>query len=207
MVISSAVLRPRADISSRIGRRECVAAGRAACPNRVTDGCRSTLKVRRHAVLNAALGAIAIGVWGCNPYLCVYETRFIATEPSPMIGEAAGSFAGYVNFRDYSEREPVPASIVWHVEVQGTAAVPTRLVLSDARDTTRVFANFPIQQTEGRISASAAEIVSRQDRDRVFEVLASGNGVLILSQEGRSRPLLIPLRVTDSEDWHRPNCS
>jgi hypothetical protein len=89
----------------------------------------------------------------------------------------------------------------------GATGTPTRLVLSDRRDTTQVFAELPIQQTQGRLSASSINVASKADRDRVFDLLAGGNGVLILRLSDRTTQVLIALLVTDREDWHRPNCS
>jgi hypothetical protein len=150
--------------------------------------------------------ATAMVLSACNPDLCIYETRFIATRPQAMV-TGAGSFAGYVNFRDYDEDGPVPPSIVWYIEMGSAEATPTRLVLADRRDTTIVLADMPIQQTPARISASAADLDAEQERNRAFEILSSGNGLLILTLSGRTSPVLIPLLVTDREHWHRPNCS
>jgi hypothetical protein len=152
------------------------------------------------------LACMAITAWACNPYLCIYETRFIATQPQETV-TGAGSFAGYVNFRDYVDDGPVPPSIVWLIEMTSATATPTRLLLADRRDTTLVLADMPIQQTQSRISVSAVDVGNEQERDRVFEILSTGNGVLILTLSDRASPLLIPLRVTDRENWHRPNCS
>ena len=142
----------------------------------------------------------------CNPYACVYRTRFVATTPE---SSAAGSpsLSGYVNFRDYSDNAPVPNDIVWNIELAGTTATPTRLVLADNRDTTRILATMPIQQSAGRISASASTVTSMSQRDLVFDLLSSNNGVLILSLSDRATPVLFRLTVTDRENWHRPNCS
>jgi hypothetical protein len=154
----------------------------------------------------ALLLCSVITAWGCNPYLCIYETRFIATQPQEAIA-GAGSFTGYVNFRDYDDDGPVPPSIVWNIEMTGATATPTRLILADRRDTTVVLADMPIQQIQARISVSAVAVSTEQDRNRVFEILSSGNGVLILTLSDRASPVLIPLLVTDRENWHRPNCS
>jgi hypothetical protein len=157
-------------------------------------------------LLTAYSACAVLTVSGCNPYACIYRTRFIATQPQESIS-GVGSFAGYVNFRDYEGDAKVPPSIVWDVALTGATGTPTRIVLADQRDTTIVLAELPIQQTQGRISASAVDVGTQRDRDRAFEVLSSGNGVLILTLTDRSTPVLISLRVTDRENWHRPNCS
>jgi hypothetical protein len=149
---------------------------------------------------------MAITLCACNPYLCIYETRFIATQPQQTI-TGAGSFAGYVNFRDYDNDGPVPPSIVWFIEMMGATATPTRLVLADRRDTTIVLADMPIQQIQARVSVSAVDVRTELERNRAFEILSSGNGVLILTLSDRASPFVIPLLVTDRENWHRPNCS
>jgi hypothetical protein len=149
---------------------------------------------------------MAITLCACNPYLCIYETRFIATAPQQTV-TGAGSFAGFVNFRDYDDDGPVPPSIVWLIEMTGATGTPTQLVLADRRDTTIVLADMPIQQTQARVSVSAVNVLTELERNRVFEILNSGNGVLILTLSDRTSPVLIPLLVTDRENWHRPNCS
>jgi hypothetical protein len=157
-------------------------------------------------VSRALLACVAITLSACNPYRCIYQTRFIATQPQATT-TGVGSFSGFVNFRDYDEDGPVPPSIVWNLEMAGATATPIRLLLADRRDTTIVLSELPIQQTQGRLSASAVDVRAEGDRDRVFEILSSGNGVLILTLSDRAAPLLISLLVTDRENWHRPNCS
>ena len=151
------------------------------------------------------LACLGLTLSGCNPYACTYRTRFIATSPTPTVA-GVGSFAGYVNFRDY-EDGPVPASIVWNIEMMNATGTPTRLVLADRRDTAIVLAQVPIQETSGRLSAFSVNVSTQRDRDRAFEVLSTGNGVLILTLTDRSSPAIISLSVTDRENWHRPNCS
>lgn len=154
----------------------------------------------------AVWACVAITLCACNPYRCIYETRFIATQPQATV-TGAGSFAGFVNFRDYDDAGPVPPSIVWIIEMTNATATPTRLLLVDRRDTTIVLADMPIQQIQTRISASAVNVLPEQERNRVFEILSSGNGVLVLTLSDRAAPVVIPLLVTDRENWHRPNCS
>ena len=195
-------LMPLAQGFRSVSSQEVAARPENGARDRKAPSIREMKRARTAVLLCALLPALS----ACNIYNCVYRSRFVGTAPESNVA-GVGTFAGFVNFRDYSDNQPVPTDIVWNIELSGTTATPTRLVLADRRDTTQVLATLPIQQTQGRISASAFTVIAKSERDRVFDIMARGNGVLILSLSDRAPPVLITLRVTNVEDWHTPICS
>jgi hypothetical protein len=157
---------------------------------------------RSFAVLAATM---ALGA--CNIYACRYKTRFVATS-----GAASGPAVGAItvqsmNFRDYSENEPIPRSLTWHIEAAGLVAPVTSISLRDERDTTLVVANIPVTGGNGTLAASALDLETAAERDRVFNLLTGNNGVvLVYAGPTGSPPLRIHLSVTVKEGWHRPSC-
>ena len=140
---------------------------------------------------------------GCNPYQCLYQTRFISTSPDPA-ANAAGTFTGWVNLRDYTDGEPIPVSVGWNVQVTGSPSPITTLTLRDKRSPATVIATLNLSQS-GVAASASAPITTRAERDRVFEVLSSGNAVLVA--ETSSGSVQVPLVVSAREDWHHGNCS
>lgn len=139
----------------------------------------------------------------CNPYQCLYQTRFISTTPDAS-ANGAGTFSGWVNLRDYSDGEPIPVSIGWNVQVTGSPSPITTLTLRDKRVPATVIATLNLSQS-GVAASASAPIDARAERDHVFEVLASGNAVLVA--ETSTGSVQIPLVVAAREDWHHGNCS
>lgn len=146
----------------------------------------------------------------CNIYACGYKTRFISTSgaaASPAIGSVT---IESMNFRDYSDGEPVPPSLTWSIEASALVAPVTSISLRDERDTTRVIATIPVTGSgaSGRLAAGALDLPTKADRDRVFNLLSGNNGVvLVYAGAAGSPPLRLHLSVIAKEGWHRPNCS
>jgi hypothetical protein len=147
---------------------------------------------------------ILAALTGCNPYQCIYETRFVSTEPVST-PTAVGTFSGWVNLRDYSEGQPIPVSIGWNLQVTGSGQTITSLTLRDVRDTTRVMATIGLSPS-GVAGSAGPLLQAKAERDAAFDTLVSGNGVLVAATGMSSTPVLIPLTVVTREDWHRPNC-
>lgn len=148
---------------------------------------------------------VLIAATACNPYRCVYKTRFVSTEPVPT-STPAGTFSGWVNLRDYSDGQPIPVSIGWNLQITGSTATITSLTLRDRRDMSTVLATMAVS-SGGTSASSAPPLETRAERDATFGVLVSGNAVLVAETSGSATPTLIPLAVVGREDWHRPTCS
>ena len=143
----------------------------------------------------------------CNIYACRYKTRFVATSGAASSTAIGSVTVEMMNFRDYSDNEPIPRSLTWHITGTGLSSPVTAISLRDARDTTQVIANIPVTGTSGTLAASALELATATERDRVFALLAGNNAVvLVYAGPAGSPPLRIPLNVTAKENWHRPNC-
>lgn len=141
----------------------------------------------------------------CNPYKCVYKTRFVSTEPVP-ISTPAGTFSGWINLRDYSDDQPIPVAIGWSLQITGSIATITSLTLRDQRDMSQVLATMAVSPG-GTSASSTPPFVTRAQRDAAFGVLVSGNGVLVAETSASAMPTIVPLAVVGREDWHRPTCS
>jgi hypothetical protein len=148
---------------------------------------------------------VPVTALGCNPYQCIYETRFVSTEPVST-STAAGTFSGWVNLRDYSDDQPIPVTIGWNLQVTGSPAPITSLTLRDQRDMSKVLATIGVEQS-GVAASATPPLQTRAEKDAAFETLVSGNAVLLAMTSGSSTPVLIDLQVVTREDWHRPNCS
>lgn len=139
-----------------------------------------------------------------NPYACRYETRFVATHGTATAAAIGTIVAEFMNFRDYSDGEPVPRALTWDIQGVDLRATVTSLALIDARNPARVIAPIVVQQTSGRLSGSSFTIPDN-DRDRFFALLSSGHAAVLAGAPGVPS-LVVPLTVTNLEPWHRPSC-
>ena len=159
--------------------------------------------MRRRTIL--ACFPLVLSVGGCNIYACKYETRFVSVQgsaTSPQVGTVNVESMG---FRQYKPEQPVSNSVSHVVRGEGLTAAPTRLTLRDSRDLSRVIAQLSMQTSPTSFVAASAFDVASADRDRMFELLASGNARLVL-ELANDASLTIPLTVAIREDWHRPSC-
>lgn len=161
-------------------------------------------RMRLTHAITLVVAATSLG--GCNLYACRYKTRLAAT------AGAATSPAGTItvqmmNFRDYSDNEPIPRILTWRIESSAPIASLTSISLRDERDTTQVVANIPVTGTNGTLAASALELTTGAERDRMFSLLTGGNAVVhVYAGPAGTPPIRIHLDVTAKENWHRPNC-
>ncbi len=152
-----------------------------------------------------ALLPILLSVASCNIYACKYETRFVSVRgnaTSPQVGTVNVESMG---FRQYKPEQPVSNSVSYVAKGEGLTAAPTRLTLRDSRDLSRVVAELSMQTSPVSFAAASAFEVASADRDRIFELLASGNARLILDL-ANDASLSVPITVATREDWHRPSC-
>jgi hypothetical protein len=159
--------------------------------------------MKRHAFL--ALLPVLFAISGCNIYACKYETRFVATRGSASSAAVGNVTVESMNFRDYDPEETALISVSYVAKGEGLTAAPTRLTLRDARDLSRVVSDLGMQSSAVSFAAGSGFKVASADRNSIFELLASGNGRVILElTSGNS--LTVPLTVATREDWHRPSC-
>lgn len=159
---------------------------------------RLTVLTRAITLIGASLCAAA-----CNPYACTYETRFVGTA-----GTTAGANGSLIvtslNFRQYHDDGPVPSDLTWNVRGEGLASPATGLTLKSADGQTVLSLSMSSTSAVSMTAMSSATI-SGADRDRMFELLGSGAGVVILTLQNGST-ISTPLRVASQEDWHHPEC-
>lgn len=159
---------------------------------------QSLLRVTALLVLGPSLSA-------CDPSECRYETRFVATTGSGTSDGIGTIVAEFVNFRQYSTAEP-PSSLAWTIAAIQTENPAAALSLRDGRDTTEIVAVLPIGVPGTALSAGGFEIATEAEGERLFDLLSSGNGVVLVHANGVAGALVIPLAVTTIEGWHRPSC-
>jgi hypothetical protein len=159
--------------------------------------------MKRHTFVGLLTLSLAAG--GCNVYACKYETRFVATQGSSSSSAVGSVTVQSMNFRDYDPEETALISVSYVAHGEGLTAPPTRLTLRDARDLSRVVSDLGMQSSAVSFAAASGFNVASADRNTIFELLASGNGRVILElTSGNS--LTVPLTVATREDWHRPSC-
>jgi len=159
--------------------------------------------MKRHVFL--ALLPILLAVGGCNVYACKYETRFVATRGAASSSAVGNVNVEYMNFRDYDPPETALISVSYVAKGEGLTAAPTRLALRDARDLSRVITDLGMNTSPVSFAAASAFNVALSERNYIFELLASGNGRVILDL-ANGTSLTVPLVVSTREDWHRPSC-
>ena len=161
---------------------------------------------RWHFARVTGLLALGASLGGCDPYACRYETRFVATAGSGSSAGIGTVVAEFVNFREYSMGAPTPSSLVWTIAATQTVNQPVALSLRDGRDTTTIVAALPIGVSGNALSAGGLDIATVAERERLFTLLSSEHGVVVVHANGVAGALLIPLTVTALEGWHRPSC-
>jgi hypothetical protein len=139
----------------------------------------------------------------CNPYQCSYETRFVGTTGTTT-GATGTVIVTYVNFRQYHDDGPVPSDLTWNIRGEGLPSPASALTLRRADGQTVMSLSMSSTSAVSMTAASAATIAGA-DRDRMFELLGSGAGVVVLTLQDGSA-IAVPLRVASQEDWHHPEC-
>ena len=145
-----------------------------------------------------------MAVSACNPYACRYRTRFVAT--SGTTTTASGSLiVESLNFREYSEGEPIPNSVSYNMRGESLVAAPTTLTLRD-RSTGAVIQTLSMGHvsTVSMVAGSAFDVAAA-DRESIFRLLADGRARVMLELQG-GQTVTVDVAVTAREDWHRPSC-
>jgi hypothetical protein len=153
-----------------------------------------------HAI--ALVGASLIAT-ACNPYQCTYETRFVGTDGTTT-GANGTLIVTYVNFRQYHDDGPVPSDLTWNIRGEGLASPATGLALRNANGQSVLSLSMSSTSAVSMTATSAATITGA-DRDRMFELLGSGAGVVVLTLQNGGT-ITVPLRVASQDDWHHPEC-
>jgi hypothetical protein len=139
----------------------------------------------------------------CNPYQCSYETRFVGTTGTTS-GANGTVIVTSVNFRQYHDDGPVPSDLTWNVRGEGLSSPASGLVLRNANGQSVLSLSMSSTSAVSMTATSAATITGA-DRDRMFELLASGAGVVVLTLQNGST-VSVPLGVASQDDWHHPEC-
>jgi hypothetical protein len=139
----------------------------------------------------------------CNPYQCSYETRFVGTTGTTS-GANGTVIVTSVNFRQYHDDGPVPSDLTWNIRGEGLASPATGLVLGNASGQS-VLSLSMSSTTAVSMTATSAATITGADRDRMFELLASGAGVVVLTLQSGGT-ISVPLGVASQDDWHHPEC-
>jgi hypothetical protein len=159
-------------------------------------------------MLRPTLGVLTIThlvfAQACNPYACVYETRFVSVGGSVAANGATVTVVS-MSFRQYRPNQPVSNSLSYVARGEALPAAATSLTLVDDRDPARTIATLSFQGSLVSFSAASAVDVASSERDSMFELLDSGHGQVILRM-ANGASMTVPLVVAIREDWNRPNC-
>ena len=154
-------------------------------------------------VRTIALLVTSVATAACNPYQCTYETRFVGTGGTAS-GANGSLIVTYVNFRQYHDDGPVPSDLTWNIRGEGLSSPATGLTLQRADGQTAM--SLSMSSTSAvSMTAQSASTITGTDRDRMYELLASGGGVVVLTLQNGST-IAAPLRVASQDDWHHPDC-
>ena len=166
-----------------------------------------TVRAPRRTLACSVL-SLAISVAACSPYDCIYRYRWVQTQGSAE-GSPGGVLTAHAAFSDYTEEAQASSDLTWQVLLTDAATPPARLTLRDGRDTTIILAELPVQEPIGSTVANGMRpMTTAEDKQRTWDVLASGNGVIVaLWESAPSAPVVVPLSSVTTQGWHRPNCS
>jgi hypothetical protein len=111
----------------------------------------------------------------------------------------------HLNYREYSEGEPIPNSVSYNMRGEGLAAAPTVLTLRD-KSTGAVIQTLSMSHASSvSMVAGSAFDVAPAARESIFRLLADGRARVVLElQNGQT--ITLDVAVTAREDWHRPSC-
>lgn len=182
---------------------------RVLLPHRFpADGIRHVQPMKKilRAGNTLAVVFILLATGGCNIYACKYNTRFVQVQGTATSASVGRVVVESMGFRQYDPEQPVSNSVSYLARGEGLSTAPTRLTLRDNRDMSRVVADLSMTTSSVSFTAASAFDVARADRNRIFELLDSGNGRLVL-ELANDASLVVPLTVSIREDWHRPTCS
>jgi len=152
----------------------------------------------RAIVVAASLSSAA-----CNPYACTYETRFVGTAGT-VSGVNGTLIVTSLNFRQYHDDGPVPSDLTWNIRGEGLASPASALTLQIAGGQS-VLSLSMSSTSSVSMTANSAATITGADRDRIFELLASGAGVVVLTLQNGAT-ITVPARVASQDDWHHPEC-
>ena len=160
--------------------------------------------LRRPAPFFRAIGLLGASlVAACNPYQCSYETRFVGTAGTTT-GANGSLIVTSLNFRQYHDDGPVPSDLTWNIRGEGLASPAIALALRSA-DGQSVLSLSMSSTSSISMTATSSATITGADRDRMFELLASGAGVVVLTLQNGTT-IAVPARVASQEDWHHPEC-
>ena len=138
---------------------------------------------------------------------CIYEIRSLQASGHLFEGdeEIAGS---RVTLSERRESDP-EKSMNWLITGATLKGHVTSATFRDSSDPTRALVTFDLSAIDqAKISEGAVSSKTGANVDGFFELISAGRGVVRLETDLQAQPTIImPLEVTQREDWTRPNCS
>jgi hypothetical protein len=138
---------------------------------------------------------------------CIYEIRSL--QASGRVEENGTELAaGQVSLSERRDSDP-EKSMHWLVTGAGVQGHVTSVTFRDSSDPARVLLTLafsPFQQAQN--SEGAVSDNTGTNLGGFWEVLSADTGVIQLDTDLPSRPtVMIPLTVTQKQNWTRPYCS
>jgi hypothetical protein len=137
---------------------------------------------------------------------CIYEIRSV--QASGRVEENGTELAaGRVSQSERRDSDP-EKSMYWLVTGASLKGHVTSATFRDSSDPTRALltldlaASDPAKITEGLVSTTTGTNLGG-----FFELIGANRAVIQLETNLQTRPITIPLTVTQKEDWTRPYCS
>jgi hypothetical protein len=120
-----------------------------------------------------------LAVSACNPYDCVYESRFVGANGSADVTNGS-LIVEYVNTRQYRDDGPLPSEVIWHIRAERLVSPATTMTLRNAQGQVMLTLTMTSTSATSMTAAGSSQITSA-DRDKFFDLLAGGNATVVLA--------------------------
>ena len=138
---------------------------------------------------------------------CVYEIRSLQGSGHVFEGEEE-IVRSALQLSESRESDPLKA-MYWLITGATLNGHVTSATFRDSADPTRTLFTFALAASDQtKISEGSVSTRTGANVDGFFELISAGRGVIRLETDLQTRPTIImPLEVTQRQDWTRPNCS
>jgi hypothetical protein len=153
------------------------------------------------------LTGFALLLSGCDIGRCIYEIRGLQAS-GQVIGVAADSVSANITLSEHRESDP-SKEFYWAISAPAVKGHVTSAELKDAADPTHVLLSLPLGPPDRPlISENAVSTRQGLNLSGLWVVLSANRGVIELRTDLPERPVIvIPLTVTEKQNWMRPYCS
>ncbi len=152
---------------------------------------------------------LALAFTGCDLLSgsCTYEIRSL--QVSGTVSDNGAPLTNATMNMSENRGSIINQSIYWLVTGDALKGHVLSASLKDSSDPSRVMLTLDIASPDRvEISQGATGTLQGASLAGFHDILAAGRGIVELQTDLQARPTIqIPLAVTSSTDWTRPNCS